>query len=159
MIPNKELLPQERFTAIIHRLREVGYRFTPQRMAIVQAVLESTEHPSAEEIYRQVSAVFPMISLATVYKTLEVLRDIGEVVEIPVEGRSRYDGDPRPHVHLICEKCHTVLDWSEGVTFPVPEEAIVASGFRPRYYHLEVYGLCPRCQAEGEDRADNGRGL
>ncbi len=126
-------------------------------MAIVQAVLESTGHPSAEEIYRQVSAVFPMISLATVYKTLEVLRDIGEVVEIPVEGRSRYDGNPRPHVHLICEKCHTVLDWNEGVTFPVPKEEIVASGFRPHRYSLEVHGLCPRCQAEGEGRARTGR--
>lgn len=157
MIPNKELLSQERFAAVIRRLREQGYRFTPQRMAIVQAVLESGDHPSAEDIYRQISVAFPMMSLATVYKTLEVLRDLGEVVEIPVEGRSRYDGNPRPHVHLICEKCHTVLDWSGGVNFPVPEEAIVASGFRPRHYHLEVYGLCSRCQAEGEGRAGNGR--
>lgn len=157
MIPNKELLFQEQLAAVSHRLREQGHRFTPQRMAIVQAVLGSTGHPSAEEIYQQASAALPMISLATVYKTLEVLRDLGEVVEIPVEGRSRYDGNPRPHVHLICEKCHTVLDWSEEITFPVPEEAIVASGFRPRYYHMEVHGLCPRCQAEGENRADNGR--
>ncbi|MBC7225928.1 MAG: transcriptional repressor [Thermoflexales bacterium] len=145
-------------TTVTQRLRSQGYRFTPQRMAIVQAVLGSTDHPSAEEIYQQVSAVFPMISLATVYKTLDVLRDLGEVVELPVEGRTRYDGNPRPHVHLICEKCHAVTDWNEGTAFPVPEEAIAASGFRPHHYHMEVYGLCSRCQREDEDRADNGRG-
>ncbi|MFN3762523.1 MAG: Fur family transcriptional regulator [Anaerolineae bacterium] len=148
---------KERLTTVIRHLRDRGYRLTPQRMAIVQAVLESTEHPSAEEIYQRVSATFPMLSLATVYKTLDVLRDIGEVVEIPVEGRTRYDGNPQPHIHLVCERCHTVIDWSDGVAFPVPEEAIAASGFRPHRYHMEIYGLCPRCQAEGEDGAENGR--
>lgn len=147
MIPNKELLSQERLTAVIHRLREQGYRFTPQRMAIVQTILESPDHPSAEEIYQQVSAVFPMISLATVYKTLEILRDIGEVMEFPVEGRTRYDGNLQPHVHLICERCHSVTDWSNDA-ISIPEEAIAPSGFRPRYYRLEVHGLCPRCQLE-----------
>ncbi len=147
MIPNKELLPEERLTTVIHRLREQGHRFTPQRMAIVQAILESPDHPSAEEIYQQVSAVFPMLSLATVYKTLEVLRDIGEVMEFPVEGRTRYDGNLRPHVHLICERCHSVTDWSDDA-ISIPEEAIAASGFRPRYYRLEVHGLCPRCASE-----------
>ena len=148
---------QERLAAIARHLRERGYRFTPQRMAIVQAILESPDHPSAEEIYQQVSAVFPMISLATVYKTLEVLRDIGEVMELPIEGRTRYDGNPWPHVHLICERCHTVMDWSEEVAFPIPEEAITASGFRPHHYHLEVYGLCPRCAGEASAPAPAGR--
>jgi len=148
---------QERLAAIARHLRERGHRFTPQRMAIVRAILESPDHPSAEEIYQQVSAVFPMISLATVYKTLEVLRDIGEVVELPIEGRTRYDGNPRPHVHLICERCHTVMDWSEEVAFPIPEEAITASGFRPHHYHLEVYGLCPRCAGEASAPAPAGR--
>ena len=126
-------------------------------MAIVQAILESPDHPSAEEIYQQVSAVFPMISLATVYKTLEVLRDIGEVIELPVEGRTRYDGNPRPHVHLICERCHAVVDWRNEVAFPIPEEAIAASGFRPHHYHLEVHGLCPRCAAETSAPAPTDR--
>ncbi|MGQ9709927.1 MAG: Fur family transcriptional regulator [Anaerolineae bacterium] len=134
-------------SAVIRRLREQGYRLTPQRMAIVQAVLESPDHPSVEEIYQQVSAVFPMISLATVYKTLEVLRDIGEVMELPMGGRTRYDGNLRPHVHLVCERCHSVIDWSDDA-ISIPEEAIAASGFRPHYYRLEVYGLCPRCQQE-----------
>ncbi|MGB9873173.1 MAG: Fur family transcriptional regulator [Anaerolineae bacterium] len=154
MITNKELL-QERITTVIHRLRNRGYRFTPQRMAIVRAVLESQDHPSAEEIYQQVSAVFPMISLATVYKTLEVLRDIGEVEELSVEGRTRYDGNPRPHVHLVCKKCHSVTDWDEAIAFPLPEETIAASGFQPHQYRLEVYGLCPRCRVEAGS-AENG---
>ncbi len=156
MITNKESILQKRLTTLVRRLKGQGYRLTPQRMAIVQAVLSRDDHPSAEEIYRQVSASFPMISLGTVYKTLDVLKDIGEVVEIPAEGRSRYDGNPQPHIHLICEKCHIVIDWAEEVPFPVPGEAIAASGFRPHHYHMEVYGLCPRCQMEGESDTDDG---
>lgn len=133
---------------MIRRLRERGYRLTPQRMAIMQAILERPDHPSAEEIHQHVSAVFPMIGLATVYKTLEVLREIGEVMELPVEGRTRYDGNPRPHIHLVCERCHSVTDWSDDA-ISIPEEAIAASGFRPHSYRLEVHGLCPRCQEEG----------
>lgn len=157
MIISRESLLQKRLAAVTQRLRDQGYRLTPQRMAIVQAVLESAEHPSAEEIYQRVSAAFPMLSRATVYKTLDVLRDLGEVVEIPVEGRTRYDGNPQPHIHLVCERCHAVIDWSDGVTFPVPGETIAASGFRPHHYHMEVYGLCSRCQAEGKDHADDSR--
>ncbi len=143
----------ERVAAVARRLRERGYRFTPQRMAIVQAILESRNHPSAEEIYRQVSAVFPMISLATVYKTLEVLKDIGEIAELSVGGRTRYDGNPQPHIHLVCERCHSVTDWG-GDMVSIPEEVLAASGFRSRYFHLEVHGLCPRCQAESRTEDD-----
>ncbi|MCS7283214.1 MAG: transcriptional repressor [Anaerolineae bacterium] len=139
--------------AVVRRLREQGYRLTPQRMAVLQAVLKGPGHLSAEDIYQQVADAFPMMSLATVYKTLEVLRDLGEVVELSVEGQARYDGNPRPHVHLICEKCRAVMDWSAEVDFPVAEAAIVASGFRPSYYRLEVYGLCPRCQASDDGKA------
>lgn len=146
-IHKESLSLEQHLSSVIHRLRDRGYRLTPQRMAIVRAVLKNTEHPSAEEIYRQLTDAFPMMSLATVYKTLELLRSLGEVVEISVEGQARYDGNPRPHVHLICEKCRAVMDWNAEVDFPVAEAAIVASGFRPSRYHLEVYGLCPRCQA------------
>lgn len=151
MIPHKELFAQKRFTAIANRLRESGYRLTPQRAAIIQALLERTDHPSAEDLYRQVSAHFPMISLATVYKTLETLKDLGEAAEITLADRVRYDGNTRPHVHLVCEKCHAVADWNCEIPFPIPEEAIAASGFRPSHYRLEVYGLCSRCQAENTE--------
>ncbi len=148
---------QERLVAIARHLREQGYRLTPQRIAIVQAILESPDHPSAEEIYQRVSAVFPMISLATVYTTLDVLKNVSEVQEFSVGGRTRYDGNPQPHIHLICERCHSVMDWREEVAFPIPEDAIVASGFRPRSYRLEVHGLCLRCQSEESASPDRGQ--
>lgn len=156
MIPNKELFARKRLATIADRLRESGYRLTPQRVAIIQALLERPDHPSAEDLYRQVSAHFPMISLATVYKTLETLKDLGEAAEITLADRVRYDGNTRPHVHLVCEKCHSVTDWDSEVPFPVSEEAIAASGFRPHYYHMEVHGLCARCQAEGRGHGDDG---
>lgn len=153
---NPEFLSRKKPTTIAERLRQQGYRLTPQRMAIVRVLLESPDHPSAEDIYHRVSAHFPMISLATVYKTLETLKSIGEATEIPLADRVRYDGNTQPHAHLVCEKCHTVTDWTGEVAFPIPEEAIVASGFRPSRYLLEVHGLCPRCQAEAEGYTDNG---
>ncbi len=81
---------RERLDQVMQRLREHGYRLTPQRMAIVRAVVQSTSHPTADEIYHQVAADFPMLSLATVYKTMNVLSEIGEVLEMEVDGRSHY---------------------------------------------------------------------
>jgi Fur family peroxide stress response transcriptional regulator len=160
MIINKESLLKERIAQIAQQFRERGYRVTPQRMAIVQAVLESSEHPTAEEVYRKVSDSFPMLSLATVYKTLEMLKTLGEIVEIPVKGQVHYESNLRPHVHLICERCHKVMDWGEEIVLPIPKETIESSGFYPRYYLVEVHGLCSQCQSESNSvpEADKPRG-
>lgn len=148
---NKESVSKDRLNAVIHNLRQKGYRLTPQRLAVVQAVLGSRAHPSAEDIYRQLSTTFPMLSRATVYKTLDMLREMGEVVEIPMEERVRYDGDTRPHIHLVCEQCQAVIDLPMEAPLAIPEAAVAASGFRVHRYSLEIYGLCPRCQS-----ADSG---
>ncbi len=160
MIPNKEYLVKERIAQIAQQLRERGYRVTPQRMAIVRAVLESSGHPTAEEIYQKVSETFPMLSLATVYKSLEMLKTLGEIIELPIKGQTHYESNLRPHVHLICQRCHKVMDWEEEIVFPVLAEAMEASGFRPHYYLLVVYGLCWQCQSESNSvsEADKPRG-
>jgi Fur family peroxide stress response transcriptional regulator len=121
-------------------------------MAILRAVLESSTHLTAEEIYRQVSADFPMLSLATVYKTLHVLKDLGEVMELNVDGRSHYDGDVPPHPHLICVRCYTIIDLPPETAVTVPEEILAERGFRALWHQVEVHGLCRQCQ-EGAGRA------
>ncbi|MGC8873101.1 MAG: Fur family transcriptional regulator [Chloroflexia bacterium] len=146
----KEPLSKEQLNQVIAHLKRAGYRLTPQRLAIVQAVLGSKAHPSAEDIYRQLSATFPMLSRATVYKALEMLKEIGEVVELPVEGRSRYDGNTRPHIHLVCTKCPTMIDLPVDIPLAISEEA-AALGFRVHRYSLEIYGLCADCQAVAEE--------
>ena len=143
---------EERLEHVVRCLRVRGYRLTPQRMAILRAVMRSRSHPTAEEIYRQVAADFPMLSLATVYKTLKVLKELGEVMEMDVGGCSHYDGNITPHPHLICVKCHRILDLPPEVMAQLPEEALAKRGFQVLWYRVEIYGLCPECQ-QGEARA------
>lgn len=137
---------EKRLEHIVQRLREQGYRLTPQRMAILRVLVYSRSHPTAEEIYRQVAADFPMISLATVYKTLNMLKELGEVMELEVEGCSHYDGNIIPHPHLVCVKCHTITDLPPEAMVRIPEETLTATGFRALWCYVEVHGLCPRCQ-------------
>lgn len=140
--------PQELLEDTIRRLRAQGYRLTPQRVAILQAVIHSHSHPTAEETYQQVAADFPMISLATVYKTLNVLKDLGEVLELEVDGRNHYDSNVTPHPHLICTKCYGIADLPPEAMCRIPEEALVARGFHALWYDVKIYGLCARCQEQ-----------
>ena len=127
---------------------------TPQRLCILQALVESNSHPSAEEIYAQVQRVSPMTSLATVYKTLETLRDMGEALEMEVgDGRRHYDGvRPRFHPHVVC----TRLRADRGRVLAGPEraasEAGRASGYQISAQRVEFYGLCRTCQEAQEQK-------
>jgi len=144
---------EERMEHIVRRLRASGYRLTPQRLAVLRAVLSSRSHPSAEEIYREVAAEFPMLSLATVYKTLNVLKELGEVLELEVGGCSHYDGNITPHPHLICVKCHSIVDLPPDAMVMVSEDVLAQTGFRVLRCYVEIYGLCPRCQVETQEPA------
>ena len=96
--------PQNRIAAsrvqqIVGRLRERGHRLTPQRYAVLRALVEGGEHPSAEQLFHRVSDAYPMMSRATVYKTLDTLNAAGEVLELEFrEGPNRYDANiPSAH--------------------------------------------------------------
>ena len=98
--------PQKRLEQIIKALRDKGYRLTPQRLAMLRIIAQSEGHPSVEQIYEQIRADFPTTSLATIYKTLTLLKDMGEVLELNFATvGSRYDGKkpyPTPcHLHQV----------------------------------------------------------
>ncbi len=133
--------------SIVDQLREQGYRLTVQRMAVLRALAGSDSHPTAEEIHQQITGDFPMLSLATVYKVLNVLRELGAVTELKVEGASRYDLNADAHPHLVCVRCRTVIDLSSDLMPPLPEKAVSEHGFHPLWQEMVIYGLCPRCQA------------
>lgn len=88
----------KRLDEIIDKLRERECRITPQRVAILKILLDSCDHPSVEEVYEQVRINFPTTSLATVYKTVNLLKEIGEILEIGfADGSNRYDAtSPTP---------------------------------------------------------------
>ena len=137
---------REEVEHIAQKLREQGHRLTPQWVAILQAVLSSHAHPTAEDIHRLVAAKFPMISLATVYKTMNVLKDLGEVSEIRVGGRGHYEGNTTPHAHMICINCGAIIDLPAEALAEMPEAALAETDFQAVRYKLEIHGLCPRCQ-------------
>ncbi len=131
------------------KLQNSGHRITPQRLCILRALVGSNTHPSAEEIYAQVKQISPTTSLATVYKTLDTLREMGEVLEIqPGDGRQHYDGvRPHFHPHVICTSCGEIQDVEvEGLT-GLPSLAQSASGYKIHAQRVEFYGLCAACQA------------
>jgi Fur family peroxide stress response transcriptional regulator len=134
-------------------LERQGLRITPQRRAIVDALTGDASHPSAEDIHNQVLRSYPMISLATVYKTLALLNEIDEVAEVHVGSVTRYDGrNKHPHPHLVCNRCGTVKDaQSEIGTMKLGTWAHVLceqSGYEMRDWEAIVFGVCSACQDE-----------
>ncbi len=94
-------------------LKNANLKNTPQRLCLLQ-VLSKHTHPTIDEIYEQVRAIYPSISLATVYKNLSVLIEANLVVEVSVSGKkSRYDIFERPHIHAVCNGCGAVTDLFE----------------------------------------------
>ena len=92
-------------------LREKGFKVTPQRLAIYKILMETSKHPTAEVIFGELQSQYPTMSLATVYKTIEVLKEMGLVSSLNVgEDSFRYDANMEPHIHMICQECNEVTD-------------------------------------------------
>jgi Fur family peroxide stress response transcriptional regulator len=133
---------------LIDALRKTGYRITPQRVEICRALAESREHPSPQAIYRQVSEKYPGISQATVYNTLTVLRDLGEVVEVGLgQDRTHYEPDPTPHANLICVRCGKIEDIEDPDVRALSSQLAAKQGLRIKAAHMDIYGFCSECQA------------
>jgi len=128
----------------MHKFKDIGLKLTPQRLAILGYLEGNSNHPSAEDIYKAVSEKFPTMSFATVYNTLDALREKGCVVELTLDpAKKRFDPCTEIHHHLICTSCKRVQDIHVNFMLDVPEH--VTGGFRITGNHIEFYGLCPVC--------------
>jgi len=141
------------------RLKRWGIRLTPQRLAIADVVVNSTDHPSVQEIHDRVSETFPYITLATVYSTLSVLQKKGLVQELPFQKMSRYDANLAPHANLVCVSCDTVVDTELGVDkiTLLKQELATLANFEIASQRVDFYGWCNNCagEAEREGLAEN----
>jgi Fur family peroxide stress response transcriptional regulator len=151
--PRKETIPrycdpQVRLETMVEKLKEHEFRITPQRLAVLKILAKSVGHPSVEDIFKQVRPVFPTTSLATIYKTVNLLKEIGEVVELDFsEESNRYDGNrPYPHPHLICTKCKTIMDPDMATVEDLSKEITRKTGYEILNHRLDFFGICPRCQ-------------
>lgn len=141
-----------RLEQMVARLKELNCRITPQRLAILKILAVSKGHPSVEEIYAQVKPDFPMTSLATVYKTVTLLKEAGEILEVSTrDGISRYDGSKvHPHPHIICTQCKAILDWEALPMKDLSQEIASKTGFRIQTHQVNFFGLCPGCQSASQ---------
>jgi Fur family peroxide stress response transcriptional regulator len=134
------------------RCRVGGLAVTPQRLSIIEALLASTEHPRAEQIYAVVRERHPHISLATIHRTLETLCRIGEARKVTVlHDSARYDGNLTPHQHVICIECRRIRD----IEIPQMAELVGANpaleGFETLSWSLEIQARCDSCRAARAD--------
>ncbi len=140
--------PSKRLEEMIAKLKQLGHRLTPQRIAILRVLAHSTDHPSIEMIFSRVKPDFPSTSLATIYKTVTLLKELEEVLELPFgHDSSRYNGiRPYPHPHLVCVKCKTVSDAGVESLHEFAEEVSQRTGYHILRQRVDFYGICPDCQ-------------
>ncbi|KUO60699.1 MAG: peptide ABC transporter substrate-binding protein [Gracilibacter sp. BRH_c7a] len=133
---------------ILKGLKDKGVRFTPQRQAILEFLLATDIHPTAEDIYKQVKVKFPGVSLGTIYNTLNMLKEHGFILELTCgDMSSRFDGNPVNHYHAMCNRCGKVVDFPCDL---VEMDKYVAekTNFIINTHNLVFYGICPECQKE-----------
>jgi Fur family peroxide stress response transcriptional regulator len=130
----------------IEALRSKGYKATPQRIAICRIALNSRTHPSAQQVYEEVKKIHPTVSLATVYKTLEVLRNLNLVQEINFpNGQARFDPYMTPHINLVCLKCGSITDLNDTTIEEIIKKAAQSKKFKPTGQRMDLYGICQQC--------------
>lgn len=127
--------------------REKKLKLTPQRIAVYKYLMGTKEHPSAEIIYKALQKDYPTMSLATVYKALKTLVEVGLVQELNVgEGNFRYDGNVVSHPHIQCINCGRVDDLMNFSFDNLNSEVEKNSDYKVLSNQTYFYGLCKDCQ-------------
>jgi Fur family peroxide stress response transcriptional regulator len=147
----KEIMVGKTNKDFIDTMRDHGLTVTYQRLAIYQALHFSEKHPSADVIYRQVKNRFPMVSLVTVYNTLEKFCEVGLIQKVsPITEVARYDAITGPHHYMICMKCQSIQNADNAVgepKVPISEQ----NGFHVLRQQVFLHGYCPACKGNIAD--------
>lgn len=132
-----------------HQDGDKNMKMTPQRMAILEYLEGNTAHPSAADIYKAVSERFPTMSFATVYNTMDMLKEKGMVLELAIDpDKKRFDPNPTPHHHLICVHCKKVVDIHSAFSLDLSEND--RNSFDIIGNHVDFYGICPQCKKKNK---------
>ena len=134
---------------IIQALRSKGYKATPQRITICRFALSSREHPSAQKVYSEVKKIHPTVSLSTVYKTLQVLKELCMLQELTSSlSQTRFDPNVKLHMNLVCTQCGTIVDVDDPVGKELIRRLTGMAEFTVTEHHLDVYGVCRKCKTK-----------
>ena len=125
-------------------------RFSKKRQSILECLQNTKSHPNAEWIYNQLKTQYPDLSLATVYRNLNQLKEDGLICSLgEVNGQERFDATVKPHTHAVCIKCGKVIDVE---CIPAPREfdkqVEKATGFSVYTSFLQFSGICGDCKKE-----------
>jgi Fur family ferric uptake transcriptional regulator len=131
----------------LSRIRELGYRVTPQRQIILEAVRASEGHVTAVEVYEHVQAKTPALNQATVYRTLDFLCELRLVAKTEINGQSVYEAvDEERHHHLVCRQCRYEEVLADYHLAELSEHLMAEHGFKAELDHLAIPGICASCQ-------------
>lgn len=121
-------------------------KYSKQREMILEYLLEKRNHPTAEQIYTDLKQTAPALSLATVYRNLNLLCSLGQVQKLDTgETVDRFDADTSNHAHFICEQCHEVTDIFSDPVDNQLLKAQLGAEYSVNRHKLFLYGLCPCC--------------
>lgn len=138
--------------AMAKRLRAIGQRATPQRLLILGAFAQPGEHLTAEEVYERVGPLAPAVNRSTVYRTLELFRDLGLITETDLGGGVRQFElfDDSRHHHLICKGCGGMVELSDDIVAPLRDRVRDRYDFDVTIDHLALFGWCSHCRSAAE---------
>jgi Fur family ferric uptake transcriptional regulator len=140
---------------LIETLRERGYRLTPQREMILDVICAEDGHKTAEEIYQRVLARSPAVNLATVYRTLVLLRELGLVTAANLGGPAEFElAHDRSHHHLVCQDCGASLSFDDHLLASLQMALERLYGFEADIEHLVIFGRCSECASASRQPSD-----
>jgi len=129
------------------RCRKAGLKLTHQRKAIYQTLIESREHPSADQVYRQIKESISTISLDTVNRTLQKFNELGLAFTVEGSGEARrYDGNMHDHQHFKCVKCRRVIDFHHGEFDDIDTPPDIAKIYKILRKTVYFEGICDKCK-------------
>jgi Fur family ferric uptake transcriptional regulator len=135
------------YTTLIHQR---GFRVTPQRQLIMDAICAGNGHSTPDEIYRRVYAKAPAVNRATVYRNLDFLCEMRLVVAAQICGRMYYEvAGVEPHHHLVCRSCNRVEQISHHSVKDLFDKIDREQSFLIDMDHLALFGLCKDCRNTG----------
>ncbi|PID72152.1 MAG: Fur family transcriptional regulator [Desulfobulbus propionicus] len=126
---------------------EQNLRMTHQRETILAELKKYRSHPTADELYERIKKRLPRISLATVYRNLEILSSAGLIRKLEISGRQkRFDGELTDHNHIYCVQCHRIDNIEQGKSNSIAVQPNLHKGYEISGCRIEFYGVCPCCQ-------------
>lgn len=133
----------------IATLREGGYRLTPQRVIILSVVADGDGHLDVDEVLRRAKETYPYMDIATVYRNLHLLKDLGVVTEVAIGDRLHFElTDPNGrHHHMVCRTCHGAYNLSPSYLEEFRTALVEEFGFEPDLDNFAVSGVCAQCRS------------